>query len=58
MCIRARLWVGLGNLVGGGLLGAAYGYVSRGEKASTPGEPAIEGTPDSAVPRDHAVAQA
>lgn len=45
------LWVGLGNLVGGALLGAAYGYVSRGEKPA-------EATPDSAVPREREVAQA
>jgi nitrite transporter len=48
------LWVGLGNLVGGGLLvGAAYGFVARSEK---PGED--DDVPDSAVPREREVAQA
>jgi nitrite transporter len=48
------LWVGLGNLVGGALLGAAYGYVSRSEEpAESPAE-----VPDSAVPDDREVAQA
>jgi nitrite transporter NirC len=48
------LWVGLGNLVGGALLGAAYGYVSRGERSSSE----ATATPDSAVPREREVAQA
>ncbi|MCD2194366.1 formate/nitrite transporter family protein [Actinomycetospora endophytica] len=47
------LWVGLGNLVGGALLGAGYAYISRGEKPIGP-----EGVADSAVPRDREVAQA
>jgi nitrite transporter NirC len=49
------LWVGLGNLVGGALLGAAYGYISRGEK---PSPAAADATPDSAVPHDREVARA
>ena len=44
------LWVGLGNLVGGALLGAAYGYIARG------GEPPAS-APDSAVPDDREVAR-
>jgi nitrite transporter len=47
------LWVGLGNLVGGALLGAAYGYISRGERT-----PAVDATPDAAMPREREVAQA
>jgi nitrite transporter NirC len=49
------LWVGLGNLVGGALLGAAYGYIARSEKPAEPDE-----APDAepAAPREREVAQA
>jgi nitrite transporter len=47
------LWVGLGNLVGGALLGAAYGYIAYGEK-----KPSVDATSDRAMPHEREVAQA
>ncbi|HEY2220732.1 formate/nitrite transporter family protein [Actinomycetospora sp.] len=51
------LWVGLGNLVGGALLGAAYGYVSRGERPAEP-DAGSDAEPEPAAPLEREVAQA
>lgn len=43
------LWVGLGNLVGGGLVGAAYGYLGRAH--TDPAEPTATAGSSAEAPR-------